>query len=192
MKDSKKAHYLLSSYVLWAVTLVVCSVAMYFAISSSNSFNDDIEESVPELSYEFPKAFVNTFLMLRISDEDAQKHFGDSSRDYRVYDLIWLDTEESLSLVGEYKEEYLSEIGGNSKDVYELYEKHSNTKVDKDTLLDIKRDLKYNAPTGPYGLYFQKNYFATIRTSNSDNTMIYFHNKPTTTTITNPNLMHVN
>ena len=133
MKDSKKAQYLLYSYVLWAVTLVVCSVVMYLAFSSTSALNDDIEESVPDLLYEFPRVFVNTFLMLKISDDEAKEHFGDSSRDYRVYDLIWLDTKDSLSLVGEYKKEYLSDIDKSSekKDIYELYEKHSGTKVNK-------------------------------------------------------------
>ena len=190
MKNSKKAQYLLYSYVLWAVTLVVCSAAMYFAISSSNSFNDDIEESVPELSYEFPKAFVNTFLMLRISDDEVKEHFGDSSHDYRVYDLIWLDTEESLFLVEKYKEEYLNEIAETSerKDVYELYKIHSGTKVNREILLDIESND--DLPNYRYSLLPKNNYFATIRTSNSNYAMIYFYNKPAT--ITNPNLLHVN
>ena len=176
MKDSKKAQYLLYSYVLWVVTLVVCSVVMYLAFSSSNAFNDDIEESVPELSYEFPKVFVNTFLMLKISDEDAQKHFGDSSRDYRVYDLIWLDTEKSLSLVEKYKIKYLSDIEDSpNKDVYELYEIHSGTSINRETLLDIESDLKNIAPTYHYSHLLKVNYFVTIRTYNSDYTKVSFY-----------------
>ena len=176
MKNSKKAQYLLYSYVLWVVTLVVCSVVMYIAFSSSNASNDDIEESVPELSYEFPKVFVNTFLMLKISDEDAQEHFEDSSRDYRVYDLIWLDKEKSLSLVEEYKKKYLSDIEDSpNKDVYELYEIHSGTSINRGTLLDIERDLD-NAPKYPhYNSLSRKNYFVTIRTYNSDYTKVYFY-----------------
>ena len=181
MKNSKKAQQLLYSYVIWVITLVVCSVVMYLAISSSNAHNNNIEKSVPELSYEFPKTFVNTFLMTKITQEEAKTHFGDGdlSRVYRVYDLIWLDTEESLSLVKDkYKREYLEFIDSsssdeslNNKDIYELYKRHSNKKIDTSGLLEMELDLS-DPDEISYDL--KGNYIVTIKTSNLDYTKIYF------------------
>ena len=121
---SKKGLYqgLYLASVATIIMFLTASISLYY----SSTFSNSIEESAPQISYEFPKVLVNTFLMQPVLKEDSKKIFGDESN-YLVRDLIWYGSEESLKMADEYSDEYILEIESKSNgEALDLYGDFSN------------------------------------------------------------------
>ena len=59
--------------IAWIVGLITISLALFLSFNSVYEATDDIKKSAPKLTYKFPSTYIHTFLLTKVSSEDALK-----------------------------------------------------------------------------------------------------------------------
>ena len=133
--NSKKGLY--QGLSLEIVAVIIMFLTASIGLYSATGFSKSVSESAPQISCEYPKVIVNTFLMQKVSKEDSKKIFNDNSN-YLVRDLIWYGTEQSLDLARGYSNDYLNDVNSKSNgQSIQLYKDFS--KDSRDSIIISKR-----------------------------------------------------
>lgn len=144
LKKNKKA-LLHAEIFLIIISLIVVFLSCFFSFNLTSSTKNQILTSSPNLVYNFPLVFVNTFLDIKLLKSDVEKLSLDENQNYFIKDLIVnyqsFDEKEQV-LINEFlenkKEEYISFYEGSNYDIYNNYFEFSKNQIDKSLLLKIE------------------------------------------------------
>ena len=135
------------------------------------------ECNVPELIYKFPAVYIHTFLESYVDKESYEgeglKIKYDEENPQKVKDLIWINTDDSMKVVENFRAKYNKEI---PQEVHDAYKKFSNERYTESTLLKIYPDTsgeKLPSLDSP-AVFGNNNYYFHIKTSKGTHTMIFF------------------
>jgi len=127
LNKNKKAQTTYTEIGLIVFSIIVVALSLFI---SSNSFNNSIKnlnKEPPDLTYKFPSIFIHTFLYQKISKEDLKVLNLDENKVTYVKDLLYLDTDQSLSKVEEYRFKYIEDLSlkTGEKNLFKLFKTFS-------------------------------------------------------------------
>jgi hypothetical protein len=131
---SKKAM-MYQEVVIIAFSLVLSGLFLFLSVSAATTFGGKLEYLNPELKSEFESVYVYTFLNVELEEEDKELFFLDKTGDYRVKDLIWYNSEESIKRLNYYRDNYIIETEDYIKNYYSNILK---TEFVKNNILNIE------------------------------------------------------
>ncbi len=122
--------------VIIAFSLLLTGLFLYLSVSAATNFTGEIEDVLnPDLKSEFESVYIYTFLKQELDSKDKGLFFNDESGNYEVKDLIWLNNDESVERLKQYKKDYLSKTENSIQSYYDTLEDKSF--FDKANLLYI-------------------------------------------------------
>lgn len=172
LRDDKKAIALNEDIALF-ISIVFAVLILFMGSSLATGFSDELQDMTPQIRYQYPIVFLNTFLNQELNDSVKIKFSLDVGSKYYVKDLIWRGDDNSISYVNNiFRNEYL-----NEDDIIlsiDYYEKFSKTTFDKNNLLIVsKLDCVFDLNS-----LDKTNYVFYIRSKNEENYYVFFNNVP--------------
>jgi hypothetical protein len=152
----------------------------YFFLNTSIHGNArDFENNVaPSLEPKFPSAFIETFLEMKVEDNDINDNLIQGKSEFKIKDLIYLNTDTSLEVVNLYRNKYIEEIESAKNrenlgtDVFENFKDFSGYQFEVSNLLEIERNL--DEIPSLEDIKNSDNYFYAIKTKDDKFTLVYF------------------
>ncbi len=95
-----------SESIIIFFSLIAISVILFFINNMISIVQVEYESTSPNLNYEFPLAYTNSFLSMPLEKED-KKLFSNYRNINQVKDLFWLNNEKSKELIEKYKNNYV-------------------------------------------------------------------------------------
>jgi hypothetical protein len=172
IKLSKKG-FIISEALIIPLSLMIVGMMIYMASSVSIADEKTFEELTPELTYEFPKVVVYSFVNFPLSENDRLTIFGDD--DFRtVSDLVWVNSDETKELINLYRSKFIESSELEFDKYLDLYKTFSGEEVLKKDLIkiisestffdELETELKDN------------NFFLRVPTNSGGDFLIYFKN----------------
>lgn len=166
-----KKGFMLSEALVIPLSLAIVGMIIFMASSTSVADEQKFEELTPKLNYEFPKTVVYSFVNYPLSDNDSMNIFGDKNNRV-VSDLIWVDSDESKSLVVDYKKDFIENSELDFDEYLELFESFSGESVSENELLKLKFEP---GTTGNLESELENNnFFLRIPKHSGGDVLVYF------------------
>ncbi|NQZ84737.1 MAG: hypothetical protein HRU03_03380 [Nanoarchaeales archaeon] len=168
---NKSGEFATTAIITISLSLVIVAMMLFFASSLSIADEVTFNELAPELSYEFPKVVVYSYLNLPLDKEDSLEVFKDYKQ-YTITDLIWSDYDELEDMLDKYRDIYVDSELYAFKVSLTLYKSFSNQNLKKDDLIKI-----YYKSSALNNLDFEiknNNFFFKVPKKNGEDILIYF------------------
>ncbi len=154
---------------IWITFFLVMGILLISLFNIIPGKTNEFENSVPELSYNYPIALVKTFLLMEV-DMKLIKDKGLPEKKYLVKDLIYLNTMESLEIVEIIRKDYLADLSSSgSTSGFILFSNYAinsydmlKIKTNQVSIPDLEKEIKVN------------NYFFPIQLETKDYSLVYF------------------
>jgi len=180
-KSKKKSHTTYSEIALIVIAIVAVGFSLFFSSYKLNESKHNLNKA-PQINYEFPNIFINTFLNIKINDEDKKELKLDKDKDYYIKDLIYINSEKSKKIIEKYRVSYIQDSLQstnikNPENMHDLFMKFSKKNYDTstDNLLHIKYVQKLNEISSLSNYIKSINYYYYIKTSNNKYAIIEFY-----------------
>lgn len=166
-----KLGFIISEALIIPFALLIVGLTVYMASAASIADEQTFEELTPQLSYEFPKVVIYSFLNFPIDLNDSKTFFGDE-KFYTVSDLIWINSEESKNKVKVYRDLFIESSELDFTQYLDLYFKFSGERL-------IKNDLIYVKSNSGFILSLEEeidrnNFYFRVPTSSDEDVLVYF------------------
>lgn len=154
---------------LFALIVIVISFSLVINLSSTSK---EITQTVPTLNYEFPNAYISTFINMELTNEEKIKIGFDTSKRYYVLDLIVEDSSLARSMIQVKRLTYINSMKLQLYDIVSFYNSFSGNNLQSSDLIQIRYDqdklLNLNREI------IDDNYFYFFETKKNTYTIIYF------------------
>jgi len=103
--NNKKA--IATEMIVWILAIIFIGAVLVTTGIFIKNQNDMINKAAPEIQYQYPIVFLNTFLYQKIDNKDVENLGLDVLKTYRVSDLITIGDIDSMEIVERIKDNYL-------------------------------------------------------------------------------------
>lgn len=131
----KKAFDINTEILIYIFAIIVMSLVIGFSQYTISDSQKHIEKMAPNLTYQYPAVFVKSFLMLKIDDSDIKDLNLDVNKNYYVYNLIYLGSDDAKDIVDKKKDEFIMEM--NNKNSLKSFENFAKISINQNELLKI-------------------------------------------------------
>lgn len=181
IKNKKNAQTTYSEIALIVISILVVGASLFFSSKSLIDSEDNLDNSLNDLSYNFPSLYINTFLNLKIQKNDSIKLNLNENETYYIKDLIYLNSEQSNKIINKYKNNYInSKINKDNKNngMNNLFKLFSNTEYETTTenLLVVNYIDSLDSLDKLSDEIKNKNYYYYIKTIDNKYGVIKFRN----------------
>lgn len=104
----KKGLFLFSTVIVWTFALLLVALMAVFMFSGITNSSQALEKSSPELTYQFPIVFVQSFLNMPIREEDLERLSLSSGQ---IKDIVIRRDGLAREIVEEHRQRYLESYG---------------------------------------------------------------------------------
>jgi len=126
-------------FILGIVFIFIFLLVTSFVAQNTNSTFE--EETLPEISQDFPSILVSTFLRLELKNEDVSTLNLNPENKYRVMDIIHLKSQNAVSIIKKYEKDFVSKYENlktsSGENVYDFYREYSGDVFTDEEVLNI-------------------------------------------------------